>query len=58
MSAMPGGPRRRLGLISLRERLSHIGGTVDLRSTPGAGTVAVLMAPLSGEESEEAERER
>jgi signal transduction histidine kinase len=58
LNAMPAGPRRRLGLISLRERLSHIGGTVDLRSTPGVGTVAVLMAPLSGGESEEAERER
>lgn len=58
LNAMPAGPRRRLGLISLRERLSHIGGTVDLRSTPGVGTIAVLMAPLSGGESEEAERAR
>jgi signal transduction histidine kinase len=41
------GSRRRLGLISLRERLSHIGGTVEMRSAPGAGTSAVLTAPLS-----------
>ena len=51
------GPRRRLGLISLRERLSHIGGTLELRSTPGSGTVAVLMAPLSGGEPDEAEQD-
>jgi light-regulated signal transduction histidine kinase (bacteriophytochrome) len=38
--------RRGLGLISLRERLSYIGGTVDLRSTPGLGTTAVLTAAL------------
>jgi light-regulated signal transduction histidine kinase (bacteriophytochrome) len=44
--AAPPGQRRRLGLISLRERLSHIGGTMQLDSKPGAGTVAVLTAPL------------
>ena len=38
---------RRLGLISLRERLSHIGGTADLCSAPGAGTLAILSAPLT-----------
>lgn len=40
------GSRRRLGLISLRERLSHIGGTVEFRSTPGIGTIAILATPL------------
>jgi two-component system, chemotaxis family, sensor kinase Cph1 len=39
---------RPLGLISLRERLSHIGGTVLIHSTPGHGTEVVLTAPLSG----------
>jgi signal transduction histidine kinase len=41
------GPRRGLGLISLHERLSLIGGKADVRSTPGEGTVAVLTAPLA-----------
>jgi light-regulated signal transduction histidine kinase (bacteriophytochrome) len=45
-AAAPGGARRRLGLIGMRERMSHIGGTVILRSVPGAGTTAVLTAPL------------
>jgi signal transduction histidine kinase len=45
------GPRRGLGLISLHERLSFIGGTAEVRSTPGDGTVAVLTAPLNLRES-------
>ncbi|MDP9089088.1 MAG: GAF domain-containing protein [Pseudomonadota bacterium] len=45
-------PGRPLGLISLRERLSHIGGTVLIRSAPGRGTVVVLTAPLSDAQSE------
>ena len=39
------GNQRRLGLISLRERLSHIGGTVEIRSTPGQGSRIILSAP-------------
>jgi two-component system, chemotaxis family, sensor kinase Cph1 len=46
-SAAPGGTQRGLGLISVRERLSLIGGTVEMRSAPGGGTVATLTAPLS-----------
>ena len=49
--------RRRLGLISLRERLSYIGGTVELRSSVGSGTVAVLTAPLSGVEPRQLEQD-
>jgi len=41
-----GARQRGLGLISVRERLSLIGGTVELRSVPGGGTVARLTAPL------------
>jgi two-component system, chemotaxis family, sensor kinase Cph1 len=41
------GARRGLGLISLRERLSFIGGTAEVRSTPGDGTIAILTAPLT-----------
>lgn len=46
------GPGRPLGLISLRERLSHIGGTVLIDSSPGGGTRVVLTAPLSDPHSE------
>jgi light-regulated signal transduction histidine kinase (bacteriophytochrome) len=34
------------GLAMLRERLSLVGGSADIRSVPGHGTVAVLCAPL------------
>jgi light-regulated signal transduction histidine kinase (bacteriophytochrome) len=54
----PPAPRRGLGLISLRERLSHIGGTVELQSTPGIGTLVVLTAPLISGESEQLEHSR
>lgn len=40
------GTRRGLGLISVRERLSNIGGTTEVTSIPGKGTVVVLTAPL------------
>lgn len=40
-------PRHGLGLMSVRERLSFVGGTVDVRGIPGDGTVAVLSAPLA-----------
>jgi light-regulated signal transduction histidine kinase (bacteriophytochrome) len=41
--------QRGLGLISVRERLSLIGGVAQLLSTPGAGTVALLSAPLAAD---------
>ena len=41
---------RGLGLISVRERLALIGGSAQVLSTPGGGTVALLSAPLSAEE--------
>ncbi len=49
-------PARGLGLYSIRERLSFIGGTAEIRSVPGNGTVAVLSAPLSPDEPRRAER--
>ncbi len=42
---------RRLGLVNIRERLSLIGGTLQVRSQPGRGTTAVLSAPLADGES-------
>jgi two-component system, chemotaxis family, sensor kinase Cph1 len=41
---------RGLGLISVRERLALIGGSAQVLSTPGGGTVAVLSAPLSADQ--------
>jgi signal transduction histidine kinase len=38
---------RGLGLISVRERLSNIGGTTEIRSAPGEGTSVTLTAALS-----------
>lgn len=49
-AAVPAGPQRGLGLISVRERLSLIGGAVEMRSEPGAGTIAQLTAPLAADE--------
>jgi PAS domain S-box-containing protein len=34
------------GLFSIRERLNHFGGYLDIRSEPGRGTRATLVAPL------------
>jgi signal transduction histidine kinase len=33
------------GLFSIRERLSYIGGTIDIESEPGVGTKIVITAP-------------
>ena len=40
------------GLFSVRERISHIGGEVQIDSRPGDGTVVVLILPLQNRESE------
>ena len=38
-----------VGIINVRERLASMcGGTLDIQSTPGAGTVAVLSIPKQG----------
>ena len=39
-------PQRGLGLNSMRERLSFIGGSVEITSAPGHGTRVTLTAPL------------
>jgi light-regulated signal transduction histidine kinase (bacteriophytochrome) len=48
-------PRRGYGLVSIRDRLALIGGTIELTSAPGAGTIAILSAPLAS--TEEPDRE-
>jgi light-regulated signal transduction histidine kinase (bacteriophytochrome) len=45
-------PQRGLGLISIRERLSLIGGIVEIQTALGAGTRSVLKVPLANEVSE------
>ncbi len=40
------------GLFSVRERIGHIGGEVQIDSRPGDGTVVVLILPLPKKESE------
>jgi signal transduction histidine kinase len=40
--------RRRLGLISMRERAEALGGTLEVRSTPGAGTTIAMEISLDG----------
>ena len=46
------GRQRGLGLISIRERMSLIGGTVEVQTALGAGTRSVLTVPLTGDLSE------
>lgn len=42
-----GGPnaRRGIGLLGMEERVRLIGGSLDIRSTPGAGTVVSVVIP-------------
>ena len=35
------------GLFSIRERLGHLGGRVEVQSSPGQGTRVILVAPLA-----------
>jgi signal transduction histidine kinase len=46
----PGKPRARgsLGLVSMRERLRLVNGTLDIESAPGQGTVIVAWVPGEG----------
>jgi signal transduction histidine kinase len=41
------------GLFSVRERMNHLGGTVQVESAPGQGTRVILTAPIRGSEPEE-----
>ena len=41
-----GADRRGFGLFSIREKVSHLGGAFRLSTRPGAGTLAVITAPL------------
>ena len=41
-----GTDHRGFGLFSIREKVSHLGGAFRLSTRPGAGTLAVITAPL------------
>ena len=41
------GPVERVGLSSMRERVVLLGGELEIRSKPGAGTSVVAEVPLS-----------
>lgn len=45
----PGDQRGGLGLTGMRERASLLGGTLELRSRPGAGTLVRATIPLEQE---------
>jgi PAS domain S-box-containing protein len=41
------GNRKTFGLLGMRERSLSLGGTLDINSTPGLGTVVVVLIPLN-----------
>jgi signal transduction histidine kinase len=45
---------RGLGLVSISERVEALGGTLDIRSAPGAGTSLTIHVPLAGQPAAEA----
>jgi signal transduction histidine kinase len=42
--------KKGLGLIAMRERAELVGGTLNIRSTPGAGTTVTMTMPLHSTE--------
>jgi signal transduction histidine kinase len=52
-----GGPGERVGLSSMRERVTLLGGELEVRSEPGKGTIVVADVPLPTYEEEDADHE-
>ena len=48
------GSRKTFGLLGMRERTLALGGTLDISSTPGLGTVVVVLIPLNETATESA----
>lgn len=46
------GPGERVGLASMQERVSLVGGELTIRSRPGAGTSVIAEVPLSASKEE------
>jgi signal transduction histidine kinase len=47
-----GTPRKGLGLVAMRERVSAIGGTLQIESRPGHGTELSIRLPLEGNDAD------
>ena len=45
------GKKAGFGLFSIRERLSYLGGSVEIDSQPGQGTHVTLVAPIKGNQT-------
>ncbi|MCI0890110.1 MAG: GAF domain-containing sensor histidine kinase [Chloroflexi bacterium] len=45
----PGQPNAGLGLRNIRERVSTVGGQIDIKTAPGQGTEVTVDLPLGGE---------
>ncbi|MBD3292522.1 MAG: PAS domain S-box protein, partial [Armatimonadia bacterium] len=52
-STLSGGLRREggFGLFNVRERISYLGGHVDIQSAPGEGTTITLVCPIAAGET-------
>ena len=48
-----GGPGERMGLTSMQERVSLLGGELRIRSRPGSGTSVIAEVPLQASSEEE-----
>ncbi|MBI4951796.1 MAG: PAS domain S-box protein [Myxococcales bacterium] len=47
----PARPARGFGLFAVREQMARLGGSVELRASPGRGTRAVLRVPIAAPEA-------
>jgi signal transduction histidine kinase len=47
----PGAPRKGLGLVAMRERVSAVGGTLQIESRMGHGTEISIRIPLEGSDA-------
>jgi signal transduction histidine kinase len=43
---LPPRPRAGVGMVSMRDRAAEVGGTLELRPTPGGGTSVTARLPL------------
>jgi two-component system, chemotaxis family, CheB/CheR fusion protein len=41
------GPKEHFGLVSVRERIGFVNGTLAIKAIPGDGTVATLTVPVT-----------
>jgi signal transduction histidine kinase len=48
LGADPGLPSSGYGMLSMAERAELVGGTIEVRSRPGAGTAVTVIVPIDG----------